>query len=116
MSGFFDDCWTAFAGADASSLIFLFFISFFLMIAVRVSPYAACFTNGEPWIELTAVYFRRAWGMTAKDVALPDSPYRWRDPCASSPEINRPVTAGITPLKTMAEQQAACGEPGRRLS
>ncbi len=28
------------------SLNFLFFISFFLIIAVRVSPYAACFTSG----------------------------------------------------------------------
>jgi len=38
-----DDCWTAFAGAAASPDN-LFFISFFLMFAVRVSPYAACFT------------------------------------------------------------------------
>ena len=40
-----DNCWTAFAGAAASTDN-LFFISFFLIIAVRVSPYAACFTSG----------------------------------------------------------------------
>jgi hypothetical protein len=40
-----DDCWTAFAGAAASTNN-MFFISFFLIIAVRVSPYAACFTFG----------------------------------------------------------------------
>jgi hypothetical protein len=40
-----DDCWTAFAGVAASTDN-LFFISFFLMFAVRVSPYAACFTPG----------------------------------------------------------------------
>ena len=40
----FDDSWLAFAGA-AASINILFFISFFLMIAVRVSPYAACFTH-----------------------------------------------------------------------
>ncbi|MES1180519.1 MAG: hypothetical protein ABUL66_01510 [Verrucomicrobiota bacterium] len=66
------DSWTAFAGAAASPDK-LFFISFFLMIAVRVSPYAACFTNAETFYEVTPVYFRRAWGMTAKDAALPDS-------------------------------------------
>ena len=43
------------------------------MIAVRVSPYAACFTRAESLYELNPVYFRRAWGMTAKVEALPDS-------------------------------------------
>ena len=43
------------------------------MIAVRVSPCAACFTNAETFFELTTVFFRRAWGMTAKISALPDS-------------------------------------------
>jgi len=43
------------------------------MIAVRVSPYAACFTWAETFFELNPVYFRRAWGMTAKAEALPDS-------------------------------------------
>jgi hypothetical protein len=68
----FDDSWLAFAGA-AASIDNLFFISFFLMIAVRVSPYAACFTRAQTFFELTTVYFRRAWGMTAKAGALPDS-------------------------------------------
>ena len=36
------------------------------MFAVRVSPYVACFTNVETFFEPTSVYFRRAWGMTAK--------------------------------------------------
>jgi len=43
------------------------------MFAVRVSPYAACFTTGGGIFELTPVYLRRAWGMTAKAAALPDS-------------------------------------------
>jgi hypothetical protein len=43
------------------------------MFAVRVSPYAACFTLAETFFELTPVFSRRAWGMTAKDSALPDS-------------------------------------------
>jgi len=51
-----DDCWTAFAGAAASTDN-LFFISFFLIIAVRVSPYAACFTKAEPFFELNSVFF-----------------------------------------------------------
>ena len=48
------------------------FHKLFLMIAVRVSPYAACFTRAESLYELNPVYFRRAWGMTAKVEALPD--------------------------------------------
>jgi hypothetical protein len=64
-----DDCWTAFAGAAASTEI-LFFISFFLIIAVRVSPYAACFTRAEPFFELNSVFFRRAGGLPAKVAAL----------------------------------------------
>jgi hypothetical protein len=51
----------------------LFFISFFLMFAARVSPYAACFTSAQTFFELYEFYFRRAWGMTAKASALPDS-------------------------------------------
>ena len=43
------------------------------MFAVRVSPYAACFTHAEPAFEPDEFYFRRAWGMTAKASALPDS-------------------------------------------
>ena len=43
------------------------------MFAVRVSPYAACFTPAETFFELNPVYLRRAWGMTAKVLALPDS-------------------------------------------
>lgn len=44
------------------------------MFAVRVSPYAACFTPlTETFFELNPVYLRRAWGMTAKASALPDS-------------------------------------------
>ena len=34
----------------------------------------------EPCFELNEVYFRRAWGMTAKDGAFSDSPGRWRVP------------------------------------
>ena len=44
------------------------------MLAVRVPPYAAGFTSAETFFELNQFYFRRAWGMTAKDWALPDSP------------------------------------------
>ena len=44
------------------------------MFAARVSPYVACFTKAETFFEHTPVYLRRAWGMTAKDGALPDSP------------------------------------------
>jgi len=36
------------------------------MFAVRVSPYAACFTWAETFFELNPIYLRRAWGMTAK--------------------------------------------------
>jgi len=43
------------------------------MIAVRVSPYAACFTTAETFFELNQFYFRRAGEMTVKDAALPDS-------------------------------------------
>jgi hypothetical protein len=43
------------------------------MFAARVSPYVACFTNAETFFELYEFYFRRAWGMTAKVSALPDS-------------------------------------------
>jgi len=43
------------------------------MFAARVSPYVACFTNAETSFELNEFYFWRAWGMTAKDAALPDS-------------------------------------------
>ena len=43
------------------------------MFAVRVSPYAACFTLGGDIFELNQFYFRRAGGMTAKVAALPDS-------------------------------------------
>jgi hypothetical protein len=39
----------------------------------RVSPYAACFTKAETAFELTSVFPQRAWGMTAKVSALPDS-------------------------------------------
>jgi len=49
----------------------------------------------ETFFELNQFYFRRAWGMTAKDGALSGSPGRWRGPCPSSPEIKRPARAGI---------------------
>ena len=68
----------------------------------------------QPCFELNEVYFRRAWGMTAKAHALPDSGVAGVSPCSSSPEINRPARAGIEALKNMAEQQARYGEPGRR--
>ena len=45
-----DDSWPAFAGAAASPDK-LVFISFFLMLAVRVPPYAAGFTQAETLIE-----------------------------------------------------------------
>ncbi len=43
------------------------------MFAARVPPYAACFTSAQTFFELYEFYFRRAWGMTAKVSALPDS-------------------------------------------
>jgi hypothetical protein len=43
------------------------------MFAARVSPYVACFTDAEPFFDLNEFYFWRAWGMTAKVSALPDS-------------------------------------------
>jgi len=44
------------------------------MLAVRVSPYATCFIQAETFFELNQLYLRRAWGMTTKAEALPDSP------------------------------------------
>jgi len=88
----------------------LFFISFFLMIAVRVSPYAACFTRAEPFFELTSVFFRRAGGLTAKTAALPDSRFAGGPPALRRRKKDRPARAGLTDLKKMAEQQAAYGE------
>jgi hypothetical protein len=64
----------------------------------------------EPCFELNEVYFRRAWGMTAKDGALPVSPVAGVSPCALSPEIERLAIAGMGNLKNMAEQQAGYGE------
>jgi hypothetical protein len=107
-----DDCWTAFAGVAASPDN-LFFISFFLMFAVRVSPYVACFTIAETFFEHTPVYFRRAWGMTAKDSALPDSRVAGVTPCPSSPEIKRPAKAGIkSPEKDGVAASALRGDLG----
>ena len=107
-----DDCWTAFAGAAASTEI-LFFISFFLMIAVRVSPYAACFTKAEPLFELTSVFLRRAGGLTAKTAALSDSRVAGGPPAFRRRKKDRPARAGVKGLKKMAEQQAAYGETWR---
>jgi hypothetical protein len=64
----------------------------------------------EPCFELNEGYFRRAWGMTAKDGALRIAPVAGVSPCFSSPEISRPARAGIEALKNMAEQQAGYGE------
>ena len=66
----------------------------------------------QPCFELNEVYFRRAWGMTAKAHALPDSGVAGVSPCSSSPEINRPARAGMGNLKNRAEQQAGYGERG----
>ena len=89
-----DNSWPAFAGVDASSEI-LFCISFFLIIAVRVSPYAACFTIAETFFELTTVFFRRAWGMTAKVSALSDSRLAGVTHALRRRKKKRPATAGI---------------------
>ena len=80
------------------------------MFAVRVSPYAACFTTGGDIFELNQFYFRRAWGMTAKDSALPDSRVAGVTPCPSSLEIKRPARAGIKNFEKMVQQQADYGE------
>jgi hypothetical protein len=51
--------------------------------------------RAEPCFELNEGYFRRAWVHDSESWGVTDSPGRWRDPCASSPEINRPAIAGI---------------------
>jgi hypothetical protein len=56
----------------------------------------------ETFFEPDQFYFRRAWGMTAKDSALPDSRLAGVSPCASSSGKKRPATAGIRSLKKMA--------------
>ena len=104
-----DDCWTAFAEAAASTDN-LFFISFFLIIAVRVSPYAACFTPAEPFFELNSVFFRRAGDLTAKTAALPDSRVAGGPPALRRWKKDRLAAAGLTDLRKTAEQQAAFGE------
>jgi len=81
-----------------------------LIIAVRVSPYAACFTPAEPFFELTLVFFRRAGGLTAKDGALPDSRFAGGPPALRRRKKDRPARAGFKSLRKMAEQQAAYGE------
>jgi hypothetical protein len=63
----------------------------------------------ETFFELTPVFFRRAWGMTEKVSALPDSrSLAWPMPFVAGKK--RPVTAGMNRLKKMAEQQADYGE------
>jgi hypothetical protein len=81
-----------------------------LIIAVRVSPYAACFTKAELFFELMTVFFRRAGGLTAKVAALPDSRFAGGPPALRRRKKDRPARAGFKGLKKMAEQQAAYGE------
>ena len=64
----------------------------------------------EPGFELKPVFFRRAWGMTAKVSALPDSRVAGVTHALRRGKKKRPETAGIKRLKKMAEQQAAYGE------
>jgi hypothetical protein len=67
----------------------------------------------EPCFELNEVYFRRAWGMTAKAQALPDSRIAGVSTCSSSPETSRPAIAENKNLENHGEAASGYGELGR---
>ena len=57
----------------------------------------------ETFFELNQFYFRRAWGMTAKDGRYPVAPVAGVIPCPASLEIKRPARAGINTLEKDGE-------------
>jgi hypothetical protein len=56
----------------------------------------------QAFFKLIEFYLRRAWGMTAKASALPDSRVAGVAHCPSSLEIKRPAGAGIKTVRKMA--------------
>jgi hypothetical protein len=64
----------------------------------------------ETFFELNTVFFRRAWGMTAKVSALPNSRLAGVTHALRRREKSAPRQREIRTLKKMAEQQADYGE------
>jgi hypothetical protein len=85
-----------------------------LIIAVRVSPYAACFTKAEPFFELMTVFCRRAGGLTAKVAALPDSRFAGGPPALRRRKKDRPARAGFKDFKKWRSSKRHTGRHGRR--